>query len=625
LGVAQAVASPRGFRDKVSVYDMSARVRADRTCGSAARASVRGGLVAAALVAGVTVARAQAPRPPVAVPQVELPAGGVPLGSPLPGIVPPQQPSVAPGLPRGQNLPPLPAEGGGEQFAIGSVGVVGATAYPAARLAALTQGLTGAAVNETAIETARRALVDLYRGDGYDFTTVRALIAGTALRFEVIEGYIAEVKLGNDVGPVGSQVLRFLNNLVGQKPLDAATLERWLLLASDIPGLTVRSHLDPSAGEPGALTLVAQVTRKPVSGYLAADNRAAPFNGPGQGIAILNLDGFTSFGERTQASFYGAPGPNVFGQASEELFLGGSGLKLRVYAGAGPAYPTGQLHRIDYHNMTKVFGAQLSYPVIRVREQTLNATLAFDAIETETSNNLGVDGANTRASYDSLRIARLGASYALLDTWLGVEHSATNEFSVLFSQGISGLGSGRDGDDSTPPARLGEKVDFTKASGQIARTQTLFQPYTDATVALQGTLAWQATGNILPPVEKFYLGGPRFNRGYYYGQVSGDQALSAAAELQLNTPIPVPLKVPITVQAQFYTFYNWGQAWQNDPQVEADVMLQSAGGGVRMFFNETTELDLEGVYRGNLYPNGRGPGVSALRTAAFYWQVSFRF
>lgn len=567
---------------------------------------------------------AQVPRPPP-----DLPAGGIPLGSPLPGIVPPRQPNVAPGLPRGQPLPPLPAEGGGEQFAIDTVSVVGASAYPADRLAPLVQGLTGSAVSEVQIEKARRALVDLYRGDGYDFTTVRAVIAGRALRFEVIEGYIAEVKLGNDVGPVGTQVLRFLDNLVGKKPLDAATLERWLLLASDIPGLTVRSHLDPSAGEPGALTLVAQVTRKAVGGYLAADNRAAPFNGPGQGITILNVNSLTEFGEQTQASFYGAPGPNVFGQMSEELFLGGSGLKLRVYAGAGPAYPTGQLHQIDYNNMTKVFGAQLSYPVIRVREQTLNTTLAFDAIETQTSNNLGPDGASVRASYDSLRIVRVGASYALLDIWLGAEHSATNQFSVLFSQGISGLGSGRDGDTTTPPPRLGEKVDFTKVSGQIWRTQTLFQPYADATVALQGSLAWQATGDILPPVEKFYLGGPHFNRGYYYGQVSGDQAVSASAELQLNTPLPLPAplttRLPVTLQAQFYTFYNWGQAWQNDPQVEADVMLQSAGGGVRMFFNDAAELDLEGVYRGNQYPNGRGPGISALRTAAFYWQLSFRF
>jgi hemolysin activation/secretion protein len=563
---------------------------------------------------------------PAAAQEPPRPPPGFPLGSPLPGIVPPSPPSVAPGLPTPTPLPQVaPTEGPGQTFNITTASAQGVTAFPGSEVDPIIKSLTGPAVTEAQIENARRALVDLYRAEGYAFTTVRAVITGSDLRFMVVEGYVADVKLDTDVGPVGTQVLRFLNNLIGQKPLDTRTLERWLLLASDIPGVSVRTRLDPSAGDPGALTLVAHVVHKPVSGYLSADNRAAPFNGPGEGIAILNLDSLTEFGERTQFSFYGAPGPNVFGQASEEFFIGGSGLKLRIYAGAGPAYPTGQLHQINYNSMTKVWGAQFSYPVIRVRDQTLNTTLAFDAIETNTSNNLGPGGSTVRASFDSLRIIRLGASYALFDTLLGAERGATNGFSVLLSQGLTAFGASRDGDTTTPPARLGEKVDFTKVSGQLSRTQTLFSPYPDATVALAASMGWQATGDILPPVEKYYLGGPHFNRGYYYGQVSGDQAVTVSTELQLNTPIPLPAKVPLTLNSQFYLFYDWGQVWQNDPKVEANVVLNSAGGGVRFFVNDATELDFEGVYRGNLYPNGRGPDISALRTAAFYWQVSFRF
>jgi hemolysin activation/secretion protein len=178
----------------------------------------------------------------------------------------------------------------------------------------------------------------------------------------------------------------------------------------------------------------------------------------------------------------------------------------------------------------------------------------------------------------------------------------------------------------TPPPRLGEKIDFTKVAGELSRTQTLFHPYTDASVALRGALGWQYTGDLLPPAEKYYLGGPRFNRGYYYGQVSGDNAVTMSVELQLNTPIPLPMaaKLPFEVRSQFYTFYDWGKVWQNTRQ-EADVALQSVGGGVRLFVAEATEIDLEGVYRMNRYPNGQSVGVSALKSAAFYWQVLFRF
>ena len=50
-----------------------------------------------------------------------------------------------------------------------------------------------------------------------------------------------------------------------------------------------------------------------------------------------------------------------------------------------------------------------------------------------------------------------------------------------------------------------------------------------------GLLTGQWSNNILPPAEQFYLGGARFTRGYYSGQVPGDKALAATVELQLNT------------------------------------------------------------------------------------------
>ncbi len=581
-------------------------------------------LVALPIILAWMMVVSACPRPALAQMPVPRAPAGVPLGSPLPGVVPQRQPQVGPGLPAPAPQPPVSPSEPGQSFAITSVAVDGMTAYPNGEFSTSIAGLVGGKVSTAQIEQARREIVERYRNDGYVYTTVRAVIRGNALRFSIVEGFVAAVKLDGDVGPVGTQVLRFLDHLVGEKPLQARTLERWLLLASDIPGLTVRSTLDPSTDEPGALTLVARVTRKPVSGFLQADNRAPPFAGPFEGLAIVTLDSFTSLGERSQFAFYGAPGPNIFGQALEEFYIGGSGLKLRVYAGAGPVYPTGALSNIGYQTFTKEFGGQFSYPVLRVRQQTLNVTAAFDAIEINTETNLGSGGGETRASYDSLRIFRLGTDYALFDTVLGDTRGANNQFSILLSQGVTGLGSGHDDDISTPPPRIGEKVDFTKVSGQLSRTQTLFEPYEGAIVALRAAMGWQATGDILPPVEKYYLGGPHFNRGYYYGQVAGDSAVTTSTELQLNTPIPLPAKVPVPVNAQFYTFWDWGDAWQNS-KAEADVVLNSLGAGVRFYVGEATEVDFEGAYRGNTYPNGSGPNVSALRTAAFYWQVSFRF
>jgi hemolysin activation/secretion protein len=567
-----------------------------------------------ALTCAVAPAVAQAPPPTP------------PLGSPLPGIEPLETPRLAPSLPR-PSLPAAPEEAPapGPVHAIRTVAVIGVTAFPDARIGGLTGGLIGDAVPESRIEAVRRALVDLYRNQGYVYTTVNAIIDAGALRLQVVEGYVADVKLEGDVGPAATQVLRFLDRLIGQKPLSTAALERWLLLAQDIPGLTVRSVLNPSLTDPGGLILIAQVSRRPISGFVSADNRAFDLTGPAEGLAAINFDSFTEFGERTQLSLFAAfGGTNIFGQASEELFLGGSGLKLRLYGGTGIATPSGALALIGYNGDTRVFGGQLSYPLVRARDQSLNLIAAFDAVESDISNSLGAGGTRVPASYDSLRVLRIGVDYALLDLLFGPERSGVTGASARFSQGLPILGAAPTGDASTPPPRLGEVIDFRKIAGELTRTQMLFQPFRDTSVALKTSLGWQYSSDLLPPAEKFYLGGPRFNRGYYYGQVSGDKAVTLSAELQFNTPVPLPAALPVELRSQFYAFYDWGKAFQNT-QLESNVVLQSAGGGVRLFVDESTEIDFEGVYRINRYPNGQGPGVSALNAAAFYWQVLFRF
>jgi hemolysin activation/secretion protein len=153
----------------------------------------------------------------------------------------------------------------------------------------------------------------------------------------------------------------------------------------------------------------------------------------------------------------------------------------------------------------------------------------------------------------------------------------------------------------------------------------LFAPWQDASVALQGSLSGQGSGDVLPPEEKFYLGGAHFNRGYYFGQVTGDSGLSTSIELQLNTPVPLPASIPIPfdVSTQFYTFYDWGETWENNSRLEANRVLNSVGGGVRLFLAQYAEFDVEGVARLARYPNGTDGG--AVKSGAVFWQVLTRF
>lgn len=501
--------------------------------------------------------------------------------------------------------------------------VTGVTAYSSARIARFTHGLVGPATSLGKIEAARRAILHLYESDGYLLTAVSAKLGphGT-LRFLVTEGRITTVKLSGDIGPAGTQVLRFLDRLTKVRPITSAALARELLLAQSIPGVTLHTVLQPSTTQPGALTLVAEVKRHVVSGLLTTDNYASPYTGPIESLLVFDINSLTEFGDQTQISLYHTwPNTQTFGQISEQVFLGGSGLSLRVYGGSGRETPSGSLAAEGYLGNTTVFGARLTYPLLRARQQSLNVYGAFDGLVSQI--DLNPAGFSISASHDSLRILRVGLDYARSDLLFGDNRGAVNAASVTLSHGLSILGASPNG--AANAARVNERTDFVKLSFQVSRTQTLFQPWRGASLALMGRLVGQWSPDILPPAEEFYLGGFQYTRGYYAGEVSGDKGLAATAELQLNTDVDLHrIGLSETVPLQVYTFYDWGEVWQND-QFGVNMHVASIGGGLRFPLAHLLDFDFVGLHRFNRYPTGAGAGISALGGSAFYWRVLKQF
>jgi hemolysin activation/secretion protein len=548
-----------------------------------------------------------------------------PPGSPLPGIVPTTPPPVSPGLqiiPQG-NLPNIAPS---TPIAITSVTIDGATVFPRAELEAAIADLVGPATPANRIEAARLALVRRYRDAGYPLVNVAVDVSDGHVHFIVSEGHITSVLLDGDIGPAGTQVLRFLDTLKDETPISAATIERELLLAQDVPGVSIQAVLKPddTAGTtPGALTLIARVSRAPVSTLLTADNRAYQNTGPQESLASVNLNSFTSFGEQTQLQFYDAgTGSQIFGQGSIETFLGASGLKFKFYGGAGDSLPTGTLAAINYQGQTEIVGGQFSYPLIRSREQNLNLIGLFEAI-----NSTIFTGASPSAiaSKDSVRAFRFGVDYALLDLWLGAAMPATNTATIRLSQGINGFGATANSATDTANAFALPRFDFTKISGEVTREQTLFSPWAGSTMSLFGLVTGQGCGQVLPTIEQFYLGGSAYTRGYYSGEVTGDSALAWTTELRLNTGFPLTLfDTGLDVGLQTYGFYDGGETWNNS-RLEPNHRLASLGVGARMNVTDHTEFDLEGVERLVLNPLG-GVGVTTkLAPLAGYWRVVIKF
>jgi hemolysin activation/secretion protein len=558
---------------------------------------------------------------------------GVPRPPPPPAdLIDRVGPTTAPALsPRTQPPPPEAQRGPGEarEVAVSTAVVQGNTALDITAFRAVLAPIEGRTVTLARIEETRLAVLGLYRRVGYPFVSVAAALApgpdGRAeVRFAITEGYVAEVRLDGDIGPAGTQVLRFLERVKQARPVSTAAVERALLLASDVPGVTVRGVLQPIQGEPGALRLVAQLSRSPVSGYFSADNRAYRLTGPWQALLVAGLNSFTEYGERTEVSLFGAEQASQwFTQASVETFIGGSGLRVRVYAGMGNTMPTGQLAEIGYEAENRLAGIVATYPIIRSRPANLYAVAQFDIFDSDVFTGVGTSSGRNVAGRDRVRTARGGFDGQALDTLLRFLPPASNQASLRIHQGLPVWDATPDNDpDAT---RIGSQFDFTKFTGDYQRVQPIWSPFDGAMFNIQAYVSGQWSTNILPNAEKYYLGGSRLGRGFYSGQVTGDWGYGYAIELQLDIAYDIPAQPALgnnRGSTQFYIFRDMGWAYQN-LDTDADRRLSSWGGGVRTVIADTVQFDLEVARRITTRPDGEF--ADALRATQLYFRTLIRF
>ena len=541
-----------------------------------------------------------------------------PAGSPVPGVLAPRRPVVAP-VSQMPTTPPIRVTQPETVYAVADVAVEGGTLYAPAELAALFGGVRGQATGAQ-MAAAAQALLERYRADGYLLTTVAPAYVPVTHRLviRVVEARIAAVRLDGDVGPVAAQIHRFLDPLTEAGPIKQAVLERRLLLAQDIPGISLQGVLQPSEGAPGELVLVAKVARTPFNVLALASNRGAANLGPEQGLLVLSANSFSEYGERSEVSLLrSVNGTQIFGQAASEVFLGGDGLKLRIQAGSGTTDPSGVLRALAYDGVTSTAGVALSYPLIRSRQQSLVLGGNLDLVESHVSETQAVIGR------DNLRLARLALDYVGSDLWLGEARGGVNALGLRLSQGVPVFGATRNGDALA--SRPGERGDFSKAGLEASRTQSLWRWEGGASLAVQTSVAGQISGSVLPPAEKFFLGGDRLNRGYYAGQVTGDSALAASAEVQFNTGwSPDLFGAARPVGVQVYGFYDWGETWENQAS-DANHRLASFGAGARLTLAPGYELDLEAVDRAVRFPLGRSSAVAALRAQGLFWRLMVRY
>lgn len=531
------------------------------------------------------------------------------VATPPPGIEVPEAPASAP--PPGAEAVFLTPRG----FQVDGVSV-----YPAARIDQLTAPLVGSRIPASEVFKLAQRIERLYRDDGYFLTVVfvpQQQVADGIVRIRVVEGYIGSVLIEGDAGPARARIERILNRITENRPARIDQVERQLLLADDIPGTALRTVLRRGAA-PGASEMVVQINYTPFDAVAAADNRGSRYQGPLQAYGSLGYNSPTRLGDRLEAQFFTTlDRAQNFLQGNYIVPLTDSGLRLRLFGGAGRSEPDLELRDIGYENDLGLGGFALTYPLIRTRDRNLIAGAEWNFYNSRTSVGRAspLSGKVLQAQSD-VRPLRIGLDGDLRDGWNGL-----NRASLRLSKGLDIF-------SPTSPTnprndRPGSDPEFTKVVGEISRLQGLWAEEAWS-LNLLGVLAGQYTTDILPSSERFYLGGDRLGRGYYNGEVAGDRVLAGTVEFQFNFSMINDLDKPESlIPIQLYAFLDFGWARNLSPIEVAHQRIASTGFGARVDVSQRVSFEIEGAHV--IDRDIGGPGTQPISANWLFGRLILRY
>src|SRR5438874_697097 len=489
----------------------------------------------------------------------------------------PPVPLAQPGGPAiavpGIEAPPGAAE---TTLVIRQIRIVGATVYTPAQLAALYADLIGKKVTLQAVYDLAQRITAKYGGDGYVLS--RAIVPvqkldpnSAVVKIQVVEGYIERVEWPPVLSTYRDFFSYYSGRITAERPVNIRTIERYLLLAGDLPGLKFKNSIKPHPPKLGAAILVVEVTHKPVDFFARVDNRGTPARGPLEFLTSTTVNNLLHSHDAFTLTAAGAFKTRElqYYAANYRQVLTGEGLTYFATASYGFGRPgTEELELLNYRTKSLYAETGLSYPVIRERERNLNVSgLWF------WSNDRGIffDMPDEPPStHDRMRGIRLRADADSAD-----QTGAINQLYFVFSQGFRGLGATQNGQDLA--SRLNGRVDFSKMDLTLSRLRPL--PLLSGLSGLVAIYGQYAMTPLLVS-ELCGYGGRLFGRGFDPSQFVSDSCIEALFELRYD----IPVQLPALTLTQLYGFFDKG--WLPNlapvPGTFQSVDAASFGAGLRL-------------------------------------------
>jgi hemolysin activation/secretion protein len=386
------------------------------------------------------------------------------------------------------------------------------------------------------------------------------------------EGHVADVAI-EGLGGDWFIARDILDPITQERPLRIATLERQMLLLSDLPGIQIKDaavkEIRTGSGQ-FRLTVTAQFFRTIAS--VDMDNRGSRTVGPWQSFNTVALNSLLRRGDTlivNGATVANDPRQLGYIGTIYEMPVGANGARLGLRQTFSEGWPAGLQRTVDTRTRTQdymLYGSMLPW---RSRETTVKLTAGVGMRGVEEVSRLG-------QHYEDHVSALSGA----VDVVHQDRFSGTTVLSVSARQGITAFGAS--GSEDMTTSRPGADSAFTRLSAIAVRYQALTGPF-----SLMLATAGQITSGPVVRSEAFGFGGSFMGRAFAPATFIGDDGLAGLAELRFDQTFDArPFK-----GTQLYVFVDRGVLWTRDGS--DTVTAGSWGGGVRFLLDHDMRLGLE--------------------------------
>ncbi len=409
------------------------------------------------------------------------------------------------------------ADPGGLRITLRAIRVTGSTVFTEAQLLPLVQDAIDKETGLDGLEDLAARISRHYREAGY--TIARAYVPAQDIKDGSVELAVIEGRYSAITIKGGSQAARAslplgaiaVGDVVADRPL-----EQTLLLLSDLPGITVRSTLQPGAGIGTSELVVDLEPGKSYSGTIEADNNGGRATGKyrvGGSLVVGNVAGYNDvLTLRALSSGKGL----AYGRAAWQFPLSGRGAKIGV-AASSVRYELGrEFQALQAHGTANTFSLYGSYPLLRARGANLNLQANLDEKRLRDDVDSVSSSATKRAT-----VLNLGLSGDRSDSFGG---GGVTSFTASYSRGRLRLEGATLATDAATAQTNGG---YGKANLTVLRLQNI----NDRTSLYLSASAQWASKN-LDSSEKMALGGPGAVRAYPPGEASSDRAQIFTAELR---------------------------------------------------------------------------------------------